>query len=77
MNVTVNGGQSYAINSVNRKRAANHLVVYTKDFSGTTGTNKLGTEVRVKVESGKLNGSEKLVGTVTEKISKCWKCKVK
>lgn len=69
MNVTVNGGQSYAINSVNRSRAANHLVIYTKDFSGTTGTNNLGTEVRVKVESGKLNGSEKLVGTVSENIS--------
>jgi hypothetical protein len=69
MNVTVNGGQSYAINSVNRSRAANHLVIYTKDFSATTGTNELGTEIRVKVESGKLNGSEKLVGTVTENVT--------
>lgn len=69
MNVTVNGQQSYSINSVNRKRLANHLVVYTRDFAATTGTNELGTEVRVKIESGKLNGSETLVGTVIENIN--------
>ncbi|MEI4769559.1 phosphodiester glycosidase family protein [Psychrobacillus sp. FJAT-51614] len=68
MNVTVNG-QSYAINSVNRKRLANHLVVYTRDFAATTNTNELGTEVRVKVESGKLNGQEVLTGTVTENVT--------
>lgn len=69
MNVTVNGQQSYAINSVNRKRLANHLVLYTRDFAAKTGTNELGTEVRVKIESGKLNGSETLVGTVVENIT--------
>ena len=74
MNVSVNGQQSYTINSVNRKRLANHLVIYTRDFNATTGTNELGTEVRVKIDSGKLNGSETLVGTVTRKCYWCWKC---
>lgn len=69
MNVTVNGQQTYAINSVNRKRLANHLVIYTRDFAATTNTNELGTEVRVKVESGKLNGKETLVGTVIENVT--------
>lgn len=68
MNLSANG-QTYAINSVNRKRAANHLVVYTRDFAGTTGTNELGTEIRVKVDSGKLNGAEILTGTVTENMT--------
>ncbi|MFJ5769096.1 phosphodiester glycosidase family protein [Psychrobacillus sp. NPDC093180] len=69
MNVTVNGQESYAIDSVNRKRSANHLVIYTRDFNATTGTNELGTEVRVKIDSGKLNGSETLVGTVLENVT--------
>ncbi|WP_391207960.1 phosphodiester glycosidase family protein [Psychrobacillus sp. L4] len=69
MNVSVNGQQSYAINSVNRKRLANQLVVYTRDFAATTNTNGLGTEVRVKVESGKLNGKEILTGTVIENVT--------
>lgn len=69
MNVSVNGQQSYAISSVNRKRLANNLVVYTRDFNATTGTNELGTEVRVKIDSGKLNGSETLVGTVLENVT--------
>lgn len=69
MNVSVNGQESYAINSVNRKRSANHLVLYTRDFNATTGTNELGTEVRVKIDSGKLNGSETLVGTVLENVT--------
>ncbi|MEK4244691.1 phosphodiester glycosidase family protein [Psychrobacillus sp. FSL K6-2684] len=68
MSLSVNG-KSYPINSVNRKRLANHLVVYTRDFAPTTNTNELGTEVRVKIDSGKLNGGETLVGTVTEIIS--------
>lgn len=69
MNVTVNGQQSYAINSVNRKRSANHLVIYTRDFAATTATNELGTEVRVKIQSGKLNGKEVLTGTVLENVT--------
>lgn len=69
MNVSVNGQGAYAINSVNRKRSANHLVLYTRDFNATTGTNELGTEVRVKIDSGKLNGSETLVGTVLENVT--------
>ncbi|TQR05150.1 phosphodiester glycosidase family protein [Psychrobacillus soli] len=69
MNVSVNGQQSYAISSVNRKRLANNLVIYTRDFNATTGTNELGTEVRVKIDSGKLNGSETLVGTVLENVT--------
>lgn len=67
MSVTVNGQHAYAINSVNRKRLANHLVVYTNKFGTSTKTNELGTEVRVKVESGKLNGNSNLVGTVVDK----------
>ncbi|WP_391120260.1 phosphodiester glycosidase family protein [Psychrobacillus sp. L3] len=69
MNITVNGQQSYAINSVNRKRLANNLVVYTRDYAASTNTNELGTEVRVKVESGKLNGKETLVGTVIGNVT--------
>ncbi|TQR21352.1 phosphodiester glycosidase family protein [Psychrobacillus vulpis] len=69
MNLSVNGQQSYAINSVNRKRSANHLVLYTRDFAPTTNTNDLGTEVRVKVESGKLNGAETLIGTVVDNVT--------
>lgn len=69
MNVSVNGQESYTIDSVNRKRSANHLVLYTRDFNATTGTNELGTEVRVKIDSGKLNGSETLVGTVIENVT--------
>ena len=65
MSLSVNG-TSYPINSVNRKRLADHLVVYTRDFAPTTSTNELGTEVRVKIDSGKLNGGETLSGTVTE-----------
>ncbi|MFF2752127.1 phosphodiester glycosidase family protein [Psychrobacillus sp. NPDC058041] len=69
MNVSVNGQQLYAINSVNRKRLANQLVVYTRDFAATTNTNQLGTEVRIKVDSGKLNGKEVLTGTVLENVT--------
>lgn len=69
LSMLVNGESTYTIDSVNRKRLANHLVVYTRDFYPTTRTNELGTEVRVKIDSGKLNGNEKLEGTVIEVIN--------
>ncbi|MGE6487616.1 phosphodiester glycosidase family protein [Paenisporosarcina sp. NPDC076898] len=69
LNLTVNGGSNYQIDSINRKRSANHLVVYTRDFYPSTRTNELGTEVRVKMDSGKLNGGETFKGTVLEVIN--------
>ncbi|MDX1699001.1 MAG: phosphodiester glycosidase family protein [Melioribacteraceae bacterium] len=69
LSLSVNGQSTYPVNSINRKRLANHLVIYTRDFYPTTRTNELGTEVRVKIDSGKLNGNENLNGTVTEVIN--------
>lgn len=64
LSVQINGQTPYKINSVNRTRAANHLVLYTPSFAGSTRTNELGTEVVVKIDSGQLNGHSVLTGTV-------------
>ena len=68
LSVTVNGQATYKIDSVNRKRLANHLVLYTPKLASSTRSNHLGTEVVVTVESGKLNGQSVLTGTVKKVI---------
>ena len=68
LSVTVNGQATYTIDSVNRKRLANHLVLYTPKLASSTRSNQLGTEVVVTVESGKLNGHSVLTGTVKKVI---------
>ncbi|MBY0123507.1 phosphodiester glycosidase family protein [Bacillus sp. S/N-304-OC-R1] len=66
LSVQINGQEPYKINSVNRTRAANHLVLYTPSFASSTRTNDLGTEVVVKIDAGQLNGHSVLTGTVTK-----------
>ncbi len=68
LSVQINGGSPYTINSVNRKRLANNLVLYTPFFASSTKTNELGTEAVVKIDSGQLNGHSVLTGTVTKVI---------
>jgi len=68
LSVQINGQDSYKIDSVNRTRAANHLVLYTPAFASSTRTNALGTEVVVKIDSGQLNGHSVLTGTVLRVI---------
>lgn len=68
LSVQVNGGSTYTINSVNRTRAANNLVLYTPSFASSTRTNELGTEVVVKIDSGQLNGHSVLTGTVLKVV---------
>ncbi|MBS4190218.1 phosphodiester glycosidase family protein [Bacillus sp. FJAT-49705] len=69
LSVQVNGQEPYKINSVNRTRSANHLVLYTPEFASSTRTNELGTEVVVKIDSGQLNGHSVLTGTVLKVAS--------
>ncbi|QOR66303.1 phosphodiester glycosidase family protein [Cytobacillus suaedae] len=66
LSVSINGQTPYMVNSINRIRSANHLVVYTPHFSGTTRTNELGTEVTLSNLSGSLSGNGKLTGTVSD-----------
>lgn len=66
LNVSINGQTPYKIDSINRIRSANHLVVYTPHFSTTTRTNELGTEVILTNLSGSISGNGKLTGTVAE-----------
>ncbi len=66
LNVSINGQTPYKIDSINRIRSANHLVVYTPHFSTTTRTNQLGTEVILTNLSGSISGNGKLTGTVAE-----------
>ncbi|MFO1444377.1 phosphodiester glycosidase family protein [Bacillus sp. Bva_UNVM-123] len=68
LSVQINGQNPYAINSVNRSRAGNHLVLYTPAFASSTRTNELGTEVVVKIDSGQLNGHSVLTGTVVRVV---------
>lgn len=68
ISVQVNGQNAYWINSVNRTRSANHLVLYTPAFASSTRTNNLGTEVVVKTDSGQLNGHSVLTGTVVKVV---------
>ncbi|TFD95744.1 phosphodiester glycosidase family protein [Jeotgalibacillus sp. R-1-5s-1] len=66
INVSLNGAESYPINSINKRRSAQHLVIYTPHFGATTRTNALGTEVVVERIAGKLNGGETVTGRVKE-----------
>ena len=68
ISMTVNGGNNFPINSVNKRRDANHLVLYTPYFASTTMTNNLGTEVILENISGTLNGNNKVMATVKEVI---------
>lgn len=70
LSVQINGQNPYKINSINRARAGNHLVLYTPYFSSSTRTNNLGTEVVVKIDSGQLNGHSVLTGTVLRVVDK-------
>ncbi|MEH7522578.1 phosphodiester glycosidase family protein [Bacillus sp. JJ1503] len=70
LSVQINGQEPYKINSVNRTRSANHLVLYTPSFASSTRTNELGTEVVVKIDAGQLNGHSVLTGTVSKIVSK-------
>lgn len=70
LSVQVNGQDPYTINSINRARKGNQLVLYTPFFSSSTRTNEIGTEVVVKVDSGQLNGHSVLTGTVLRVVEK-------
>lgn len=68
MEMTINGANSHMIHSINKRRDANHLVLYTPYFSTSTQTNSLGTEVVLTNIQGKLNGNGVVVGTVKDVI---------
>lgn len=68
VSMSVNGGSRYAINSVNKRRSAGHLVLYTPYFASNTMTNELGTEVVLTNISGQLNGNNTVSGTVKEVV---------
>ncbi|MFE8701711.1 phosphodiester glycosidase family protein [Cytobacillus sp. FJAT-54145] len=68
LSMSVNGSDRYLINSVNKRRHAGHLVLYTPYFSSNTMTNELGTEVILTNASGKLNGNNKITAVVKEVI---------
>lgn len=68
LTVSVNGQAPYPIDSVNKRRNANNLVLYTPAFSNTTMTNELGTEVILTNISGQLNGNNTVTATVKEVI---------
>lgn len=69
LSVSVNGQAAYPINSVNKRRDANHLVLYTPYFSSTTRTNELGTEVVLSNIEGQLNGNNTIKAVVKEVIT--------
>ncbi|MDP4170906.1 MAG: phosphodiester glycosidase family protein [Bacillota bacterium] len=66
--MTVNGQNPYSINSVNKRRFADHLVLYTPYFASTTMTNDIGTEVVLNNIQGQLNGNNTVKATVKEVI---------
>jgi exopolysaccharide biosynthesis protein len=66
--ITVNGQKPYSINSINKRRDAGHLVLYTPYFASNTMTNELGTEVVLTNIQGKLNGNGTVNATVKEII---------
>jgi Phosphodiester glycosidase len=68
MEMTVNGERKQLINSVNKRRFAGHIVLYTPYFSSNTRTNDLGTEVVLSNLSGKLNGNNTVTADVKEVI---------
>ncbi|WP_156936102.1 phosphodiester glycosidase family protein [Anoxybacteroides tepidamans] len=67
--MTINGKNPHIIHSINKRRDANHLVLYTPYFSATTLTNSLGTEVVLTNLQGKLNGNGTMIGTVKEVVT--------
>jgi hypothetical protein len=66
--VSVNGAQPYMVNSINKRRYAGHLVLYTPYFASNTMTNELGTEVVLTNLQGTLNGNNSVTATVKEVI---------
>jgi exopolysaccharide biosynthesis protein len=68
LSVAVNSQTPYPIDSVNKRRNSNYLVLYTPYFSGTTMTNELGTEVVLTNIQGQLNGNNTVKATVKEVI---------
>lgn len=68
LQVSVNGQNPYIINSVNKRRNANYLVLYTPYFANTTLTNELGTEVVLSNVQGQLNGNNTVKATVKEVV---------
>lgn len=69
LGVSVNGQKPYLINSVNKRRYAGHLVLYTPYFASNTMTNDLGAEVILSNVTGQLNGNGKVSATVKEVIT--------
>lgn len=67
--VSVNGGQPYLVNSINKRRYAGHLVLYTPYFASNTMTNELGTEVVLTDIQGQLNGNNSVTATVKSVIA--------
>ncbi|WP_409272353.1 phosphodiester glycosidase family protein [Neobacillus sp. SCS-31] len=68
LSMTVNGQNPYLIDSVNKRRFADHLVLYTPYFASTTMTNELGTEVVLTNIEGKLNGNGTVKAVVKEVV---------
>ncbi|MCM3403657.1 phosphodiester glycosidase family protein [Cytobacillus oceanisediminis] len=68
LSVSANGQKPYLINSVNKRRFAGHLVLYTSYFASNTMTNELGTEVVLSNVTGQLNGNGQVTATVKEVI---------
>ncbi|EIJ80478.1 hypothetical protein PB1_08962 [Bacillus methanolicus PB1] len=69
LEMTVNGERKQLINSVNKRRFAGHIVLYTPYFASNTMTNDLGTEVVLSNITGKLNGNNTVTAVVKEVIS--------
>ena len=69
LSVSANGQKPYLINSVNKRRFAGHLVLYTSYFASNTMTNELGTEVVLSNVTGQLNGNGQVTATVKEVIA--------
>ncbi|MFT4414452.1 phosphodiester glycosidase family protein [Fredinandcohnia humi] len=68
LSVKVNGASTYTIDSINRTRSANHLVLYTPHFAKTTRTNALGTEVILTNLNGKVSGNGTLTAIVQDVV---------
>lgn len=69
IDVSVNGGQPYLVNSINKRRYAGHLVLYTPYFASNTMTNELGTEVVLTNIHGQLNGNNSVTAIVKSVIN--------
>lgn len=63
---TFPGGATHAINGLNASRGENGLIIYDKNYNGSTsGTNKYGQEVTIEPVEGTLAFSGKMVARVT------------